>query len=124
MGPLDARCFDTNIVIDWLNGIEVAGAELRAVGSRVISVVTWIEVLAGVQAGDVAVRQFVSRQFEVVRLDEPIAERALELRRSRRIKLPDAIIHATALHRGVQLVTRNTKDFSPDDPTIRVPYQL
>jgi predicted nucleic acid-binding protein len=62
--------------------------------------------------------------FEVVAVDEQIAERAVSLRRSRRIKLPYAVIWATAQARGALLVTRNTKDFPRDDPGIRAPYAL
>ena len=40
------------------------------------------------------------------------------------LKLPDAIIFATADVEGRLLVTRNTRDFSPDDPGVRVPYRI
>ena len=40
------------------------------------------------------------------------------------MKLPDAIILATArVHRPV-LATRNTKDFAREDPSVHVPYVL
>jgi len=45
-------------------------------------------------------------------------------RRERKVKLPDAIILATAELEGRLLVTRNTKDFPSDDPGVRVPYTL
>jgi predicted nucleic acid-binding protein len=35
----------------------------------------------------------------------------IEIRQANRIKLPDAIIAATALQNSAILVTRNTKDF-------------
>jgi predicted nucleic acid-binding protein len=53
-----------------------------------------------------------------------IAERAVNLRRDRYIKWPDAIIWATAQARAMLLVTRNTKDFAADDPGVRMPYRL
>ncbi|MCK5535578.1 MAG: hypothetical protein KAI79_02060 [Bacteroidales bacterium] len=46
----------------------------------------------------------------------------VEIRKSNKIKLPDAIIHATALVTERLLITRNTRDFSKSDPTIRIPY--
>ena len=61
---------------------------------------------------------------DVVPLDETIAERAVDLRRNHRIKLPDAIIWATAQTKAMLLVTRNTKDFAADDPSVRLPYKL
>ena len=45
-----------------------------------------------------------------------------KIRRDRRVKLPDAVIWATARAESALLVTRNTKDFPRDDPGIRVPY--
>jgi predicted nucleic acid-binding protein len=53
-----------------------------------------------------------------------VAEEAVRIRRQRRLKLPDAIILATARVHGLVLVTRNTKDFDPADPAIRIPYAL
>jgi predicted nucleic acid-binding protein len=83
-----------------------------------------MEVMVGA-AGDVedATRGFL-RTFDVVALDGEIAERAVSLRRDHHIKLPDAIICATAQKRAMLLVTRNTRDFAADDPGIRMPYKL
>ncbi|EBW9044147.1 VapC toxin family PIN domain ribonuclease, partial [Salmonella enterica subsp. enterica serovar Enteritidis] len=39
--------FDTNILIDYLNGLEPAREELRRYDDRFISIVSWMEVLAG-----------------------------------------------------------------------------
>ena len=55
-------------------------------------------------------------------VDSDVAERAAILRRTHRIKLPDALIWATAQAYDLVLVTRNTKDFPADHPGIRVPY--
>jgi predicted nucleic acid-binding protein len=40
------------------------------------------------------------------------------------MKLPDAVILATARTHGLPLLTRNTRDFPAGDPTILVPYTL
>ncbi len=47
----------------------------------------------------------------VISLEESIVSRVIELRRSFAIKLPDAVIAATALLYDLTLVTRNTDDF-------------
>ena len=70
-----------------------------------------------------ATRSFLST-FDVIGLDEAVAERAVSLRRNRHIKLPDAIIWATAQVHAMLLVTRNTKDFTVGDPGVRMPYRL
>ena len=44
-------------------------------------------------------------------LNDEIVQRVIEIRQVNRIKLPDAIIAATALQNSAILVTRNTKDF-------------
>ena len=41
-----------------------------------------------------------------------IAERTISIRKSLRIKVPDAIIAATALEYSLQLVSRNEEDFA------------
>ena len=68
-------------------------------------------------------RSFLN-SFDIIALDEGIAERAVSLRRSHHIKLPDAIIWATAKVHAMLLVTRNTRDFAVGDPGIRMPYRL
>ena len=44
-------------------------------------------------------------------VDEDIAMKAIELRRSMSIKLADAVIAATALMNNLRLATRNVEDF-------------
>ncbi len=48
----------------------------------------------------------------MLELDRDIIERTILLRKAQKIKLPDAIIAATALVHNLTLITRNTGDFS------------
>ena len=57
-----------------------------------------------------------------VELAAEIVHRAVDLRRRLRPTLPDAIVLATADREGCILVTRNSKDFDPQDPRVRIPY--
>ena len=116
--------FDTNILVDHLNAIPQARAEIDRFESRAISIITWMEVMVGADVGLVEATQRFLDGFEVIALDDAIAGRAVDLRRAHRIKLPDAVIWATAQAAGRLLITRNTKDFPPDDPGIREPYML
>lgn len=117
--------FDTNILIDYLNGIPQAQKEIDRFKKSEISILTKMEVLVGAKGEDEDqnIRSFLSR-FEVIPLDNVIAELAIQIRRSKPIKLPDAIIYATAKSRDRLLVTRNTKDFDPDGIDVRCPYVL
>ena len=48
---------------------------------------------------------------KVLPMSRDIVDRAIQLRRHRKIGLADSFIAATALDYGIQLVTRNTSDF-------------
>jgi hypothetical protein len=116
--------FDTNILIDYLNGVAAARNELARYRQPAVSIVSWMEVLIGA-APDVeaATRRFLAR-FAIIALDRAVAERAVVVRRERRIRLPDAIIQASAEVHALLLVTRNTRDFDAGSPGVRVPYAL
>lgn len=116
--------FDTNIVIDALNGVEAADLEYGRYERVLISRITWMEVLIGAGEDDTALREFMNLYFEIVPLDLTVAESAVKIRRTQRIRLPDAVILATARTNDAVLVTRNTKDFHPDWEGIRLPYTL
>jgi hypothetical protein len=116
--------FDTNIVIDYLNAVPEARRELDRFDRKAISLVTWMEVMVGAPTDAEPVTRAFLDGFEIVEVDEPVAEEAVRLRRAHRVKLPDAVIWASARVHGMILVTRNTKDFPADDPAVRTPYQL
>ena len=79
--------FDTNILIDYLNGIAVAKAEVERYERPAISVISWIEVLVGAKAGlEAATRKFVS-SFERIELTERIADKAVLIRRGAKISV-------------------------------------
>ena len=115
---------DTNILIDYLSGSEKAKQELDAFEELYISLITWMEILVGANEGDEesTIREFL-RRFRVHPVDEGVAERAVDIRRREKIRLPDAIIWATAQQLGALLVTRNTRDFPARHPGIRIPYK-
>jgi predicted nucleic acid-binding protein len=116
--------FDTNILIDYLKGVEAAQAELGRYRQRLISIVTWMEVQAGARSAEEAeVIEMFLRDFRVVDVTRAISRDAVEIRQASRIRLPDALIWASARHESALLVTRNTKDFPADEPGIRIPYR-
>ena len=115
---------DTNILIDYLNGVAAAREEIGRYESPMISPITWMEVMVGVKDNEYQpVRSFLSR-FSQVSIDANVAKIAVSIRRDHKMRLPDAIIWASARRENALLVSRNTKDFPADAPDVRVPYQL
>lgn len=118
MGSLVNGCIiDTNILIYHLAGALTDQAEAvledALEGSSYISVITRIELLGwrkhspdSLKAAE-ALLQLVSE----IPLHEEIIRLCISLRQNDSIKLPDAIIAATARHAKVPLMTRNTADF-------------
>jgi hypothetical protein len=116
--------FDTNILIDHLNKVAAARNEINRYADRFISTITWIEVLVGATpATEAATRAYLDQFFSVVPLNDAVADRAVALRRQHGLKLPDAVIWASAQVHGLLLVTRNTKDFPASEPGVRIPYR-
>jgi predicted nucleic acid-binding protein len=117
--------FDSNIVIDFLNGIEQARTEIAQYKRAYISPITWIEAQVKAPEGmEAATRAVIDNYFQRLELDETTLAEGLALRRALRLKLPDALILASARVNGWLLVSRNTKDFPASMLGVRVPYEL
>ena len=120
---------DTNILVDYLGGLEAAGEQRARDVDPSISAITWMEVMVGAadEREGARLRSLLS-DFRLVLIDEAVSELAVAIRREHRIRLPDAIIWASArrIARRMEglLVTRNTKDFRADEPGVRVPYSI
>lgn len=52
------------------------------------------------------------KNFPIIELDCKIVEKVIQIRQQNKIKLPDAIILATAIINNFELVTANVSDFS------------
>jgi predicted nucleic acid-binding protein len=58
-------------------------------------------------------------------VNEDVADRAIEIRQEKKIKLPDAVIAATALLNDLTLATRNVDDFKEvEGLLIHNPFQM
>lgn len=109
---------DTNIAIYFLNGqltpngfafvLSVMNIECN------LSIISKIELLGWPTTtpnDEVKIRSFIN-DAAILSLTDEIVEKTIELRRAYKIKLPDAIIAATAIAYGFTLISRNDKDFS------------
>lgn len=97
---------DTDLFVDHLRG----AVELEAGRHRLhYSVITRAELFAGSSATNFAAQ--LLGPLREIPVDRSIAERAGRVRRDAGIRLPDALIAATALENKLELVSRNTRDF-------------
>jgi predicted nucleic acid-binding protein len=115
---------DSDVLLDFLDGYAPAGPELARYRERCISIISWIEVMAGARAAaDEDTRRGFLDHFRIVSLTQRVAEEAVTLRREYRLKLPDAVVWASAITESCLLVSRNTKDFPASQPGVRFPYR-
>ena len=99
---------DTDVCIDHIAGLRRLP---RPPGGLAYSVITRAELLAGANGDEPIVRRLLAGMDEIP-VDRRIAERAGLLRRQvRALRMPDALIAATALVHGLSLATRNRRDF-------------
>lgn len=116
-------CVDSDVLIDYFDGVSASADELSRYDRLLISRITWMEVLVGAPAPEfAAVRENFLRDLTMIELDATIAREAIALRREYRLRLPDAIIWASARRHRALLLTRKVKDFPRKHPDIRVPY--
>ena len=102
---------DTNFLIYLLEGNEQAAKFSEY--SFAISSVTEIELLGkfSISEREKKVIRSLLNACMLFELNEKVKEKAIELKQKMKIKLPDAVIAATALCHGLTLVTAN-KAFS------------
>lgn len=129
--------FDTNLLVDLSNGMPEAVTEIGYYSDRAISSISHMEFMTGARSqllrGKIQTWRFVELTklangfliipFDAAIGDETVIVRSNSLVSSRKsIKLPDAIIIATAKVTGRRLVSRDTRGFTGFD--VRVPYQI
>lgn len=105
---------DTNTVIDYLdNKLNNKAVELIETTEVQISVVSRIELLVWTKASpqQLEVLNLFILASTLYNLEENIILKTIEVRKKYRLKLPDAIIAATALAYDLTLITHNTNDF-------------
>ena len=115
---------DSDVLLDFLDGHPAAAREIARYRECCVSIISWMELLAGARTqADEDIRRRFLAHFRIVPLTTRVAEEAVALRRKYRLKLPDAIIWASAISENCLLVSRNTKDFPANQPGVRFPYR-
>jgi predicted nucleic acid-binding protein len=109
---------DSNVLIDALAGLPHGVRVLREARQRpevcvIYSAITRIEVLGFPNLSEqeeAAIRRLLN-EFEEVSISNVVIERTIQIRKSVRIRIPDALIAASAETAQAIVVTRNTADF-------------
>ncbi len=101
------RVVDTNVALYFLGG---RLAEELAPGEYFASFITEMELLSYTgldENGEKAIREFLA-DLEIVGITPSVKEHAIALRRRHGLKLPDAIIAATAISLDAALLSNDT----------------
>lgn len=124
-------CFDTNILIDILGGNLRAMALVDECDDPVISKIVHMEVMVGCKYNPAVVAakptdyratlllieemtaNWLGSTFRVLQIDNVTADFSVQVRKQTNAKLPDTVIHASAILNGLDLVTRNPSHFKP-----------
>ena len=104
---------DTNILIDFQMRL-IPETGLRYVADIVdadfiISFISYIEFL-GYSNASQNMEDFIALA-EIIEVNKAIIDQTIKLRKSYKIKLPDAIIAATSIANNLTLISHNLKDF-------------
>ncbi len=107
---------DTNVLIYHTAGSPIAKEFLagliraKAFNNSVITRIEFLGWHAQTPDGFEKCQRLVGLS-NILALSEKVADKAIDLRRDRNVRLADAIVAATALVNGLKLVTRNSDDF-------------
>jgi predicted nucleic acid-binding protein len=106
---------DTNYILGLLKSSPDVLTDVSARGIHLsqscYSAITRMELLGfpGIEKEETSLIEERLRRLTYIPLTEAIENRTIELRQSRKVKLPDAIIAATALVHDLQLLTLDKK---------------
>jgi predicted nucleic acid-binding protein len=119
----DNFLLDTNIIIYYFNGL-ISDDRIDSIlkNSFNISIITKIEFLSWKKLKDDIELEKKALNFisyaTIYDLSDEVANEVIKIRQNYKVKTPDAIIGATALVHGLDIVTNNVADFKQLDLNI------
>ena len=110
--------WDTNAIIFFLQDLLPESSKLSLFKElnrrdQYYSIITEIELLSWKKLTEkekLVISDFLSH-FKKIELSEEVKDETIRIRKKLNIKIPDAIIAASALVQGQELLTHNQKDF-------------
>jgi predicted nucleic acid-binding protein len=102
---MSGALLDTDVLIDHIRGRGTA-----PIDGCMASVVTRTELFSGSESEEPAVTALLDR-LEELEVTVEIARRAGRIRRTTGLDIADALIAATALEKGIPVITRNRRHF-------------
>jgi len=119
---MNGKLVDTNILIYLskrrleLDQVTIPGVNLY------ISVITYMEVLGYKFDNDIEKQTIeqLCKHFPIIDLNPKIVDKVISIKQRHKIKLPDAIILATAIISKFELITVNTIDFTHIEPGLSI----
>jgi hypothetical protein len=119
---MNGKLVDTNILI-YLSKRKLELDQVTQPGVLLyISVITYMEVL-GYKFNNDFERQTIEqlcKHFPIIDLNPKIVDKVISIKQRHKIKLPDAIILATAIISKFELITANTIDFINIEPGLSI----
>jgi predicted nucleic acid-binding protein len=113
---------DSNVIIDVVRKVIDIEKSIFQYKRVYISLITYIEVL-GYNFKDedekIITKQILG-MFEILNPDIEIADLTISYRKMKKIKIPDAIILATARKMNAKLITSNKIDFTNIDEKVTI----
>ena len=119
MGRRHVTIVDTDILIDAGRGVPEAMAclkDIKANSTLTISIVTQMELMVGCRnKSELQKLDKFLKQFQIVKLNEAISDKSVELLRFYRLShgllIADSLIAATALTLNVVFISKNQRDY-------------
>lgn len=113
---------DSNVIIDASKGIVSIQDIVYEYDYLYTSIISYIETL-GYNYTDSEEKEIVTQilnSIEIVDINKEIADIAIDYRKIKKIKLPDALVLATASYLKANLLTSDISDFQNIDESVNI----
>lgn len=119
---MNGKLVDSNILI-YLSKRKLEFEKVASQKTKLfISVITYMEVLGYHFETNFEKQTMESlcKHFPVINLNQEIIDKVIFIRQKHKVKLPDAIILATAVISNLELITANVADFVHIEPDLKI----